>query len=101
MVKIIIPLSRPSGSLFHSKYLVGADGGRSLVRSLGKFTFRTTPSPFKWVRLDAVIKTNMPSPRIHSIAIESQKYGNVLWLPIDNERTRIGIVFPLFETSHL
>ncbi|KAJ6627688.1 FAD binding domain-containing protein [Mycena sp. CBHHK59/15] len=76
----------------HCKYLVGADGGRSTVRSVGKFAFPGTASPYKWVRLDAVVRTNMPSSRSKGVAIESKKHGNILWTPTDNGRTRIGFV---------
>ncbi|KAJ7491164.1 FAD binding domain-containing protein [Mycena latifolia] len=76
------------------KYLIGGDGGRSTVRSLGNFPFPGTASPHKWVRLDAVVVTNMPSSRTGSIAIESKKYGSILWTPTDNGRTRIGFVCP-------
>ncbi|KAJ7702210.1 FAD binding domain-containing protein [Mycena rosella] len=76
------------------KYLVGADGGRSTVRSLGNFSFPGTASSHKWIRLDAIVVTNMPSSRCAVIAIESKKYGNILWSPIDNGRTRIGFVCP-------
>jgi phenol 2-monooxygenase len=36
----------------------------------------------------------MPHSRNKSVAIESAKYGNVLWTPIDSRRTRIGFVCP-------
>lgn len=64
------------------------------MRSLGKFPFPGTSSPHKWVRLDAVVDTNMPSSRSKAIALESREYGNVLWTPTDNGRTRIGFVCP-------
>lgn len=85
-----------SGEFIHvrSKYLLGADGGRSTVRSLSMIGFPGTMSPHKWVRLDAVVKTDMPCSRMTATAIESQEHGNVLWLPVDHGRTRIGFVFP-------
>ncbi|KAF9468251.1 FAD binding domain-containing protein [Collybia nuda] len=76
------------------KYLVGADGGRSTVRSIGEFPFPGTSSPYKWVRLDAIVKTDMPSSRSKAVALESREHGNVLWTPTDNGRTRIGFVCP-------
>lgn len=81
-------------SLIFSKYLIGADGGRSTVRSIGKFPFPGASSPYKWVRLDAIIKTDMPSHRSKVVALESRDYGNVLWTPLDNGRTRMGFVCP-------
>ncbi|KAJ7034770.1 FAD binding domain-containing protein [Mycena alexandri] len=77
----------------YCKYMVGADGGRSTVRKLGNFAFPGTASPHKWVRLDAVVKTDMPLSQTHGISIESKIYGNVLWTPTDSGRTRIGFVY--------
>ncbi|KAJ7577555.1 FAD binding domain-containing protein [Mycena floridula] len=78
----------------HCKYLVGADGGRSTVRSIGQFDFQGIASSHKWVRLDAVITTNIPSSRSKAVSIESKEFGNILWTPVDNGRTRIGFVCP-------
>ncbi|KAJ6507394.1 putative 2,4-dichlorophenol 6-monooxygenase [Mycena vitilis] len=77
----------------HCKYLIGADGGRSIVRTLGNFHFSGTASEHKWVRLDAVVKTNMPSSRSHNISIESKNNGKFIWFPTDSGRTRIGFVY--------
>ncbi|KAJ7770944.1 FAD binding domain-containing protein [Mycena maculata] len=77
----------------HCKYLVGADGGRSTVRKLGNFRFPGIASPHQWVRLDAVVETNMPLSQTHAISIESKIYGNVLWTPTDSGRIRIGFVY--------
>ncbi|KAJ7019224.1 FAD binding domain-containing protein [Mycena alexandri] len=77
----------------HCKYLIGADGGRSIVRQLGNFHFPGAASVHKWVRLDAVVKTDMPCSRSHFISIESKDNGNVLWCPTDSGRTRIGFVY--------
>ncbi|KAJ7502511.1 FAD binding domain-containing protein [Mycena galericulata] len=77
----------------HCKYLIGADGGRSIVRKLGNFHFPGIASTHRWVRLDAIVKTNMPSSRSHTISIESENHGNVLWCPTDSGRTRIGFVY--------
>lgn len=77
-----------------SKYLIGADGGRSTVRHIGQFPFVGTASPNKWIRLDAVTTTNIPSSRSKAVSIESKEFGNILWTPVDNGRTRIGFVCP-------
>ncbi|KAL6303134.1 FAD binding domain-containing protein [Sparassis latifolia] len=72
-----------------SKYILGADGGRSTVRELSKIQFPGTPGKFKWVRLDAIVQSDLPRM---TTAIESTSYGHVLWMPIDNGATRIGFV---------
>jgi phenol 2-monooxygenase len=51
-----------------------------------------------WVSLryapsnQAVVKTNMPSPRSLN-SVQSAEHGLLLWCPIDGGRTRIGYVF--------
>ncbi|KAH9929268.1 uncharacterized protein B0H18DRAFT_998724 [Fomitopsis serialis] len=66
-----------------SKYLVGADGGHSSVRRLAGIGFPGTNSGQRWVRMDAVVETDMPYPR-RGVSFESKEYGNVLWNPSDN-----------------
>lgn len=75
-----------------SKYLIGADGGKSTVRHLAKIQFPGVASKFKWIRLDAIVKSDMPACRRGGVGIESSTHGNVLWTPTDNGRTRIGFV---------
>lgn len=74
-----------------SKFLVGADGGSSLVRRLSGIKFDADTTLYHWVRIDGVVKTNMPDSRIGVASIESASHGNVLWVPLDSGRTRIGI----------
>jgi phenol 2-monooxygenase len=45
---------------------------------------------YRWVRIDGVVKTNLPDERIGVTGIESVSHGNVLWVPLDHGRTRIG-----------
>lgn len=42
--------------------------------------------------VQAVVKTNMPSPRSLN-SVQSAEHGLLLWCPIDGGRTRIGYVF--------
>ncbi|KAF8591269.1 hypothetical protein K439DRAFT_1558153 [Ramaria rubella] len=77
-----------------SKYLIGADGGRSTVRSVAKIPFPGVASPFRWIRMDAIVRTDMPSGRKGGVSIESPSHGNILWTPTDNGRTRIGFICP-------
>lgn len=44
----------------------------------------------KWVRIDAVIKTDMPDSEVGFGSIESPTHGNVLWVSLDHNRTRVG-----------
>lgn len=75
-----------------SKFLIGSDGGHSSVRRMMQIPFQGTTSADKWVRIDGLVKTNVPKPRTYC-AIESPTHGNVLWVGLDRGRTRIGYAF--------
>lgn len=77
-----------------SKYIIGADGGKSSVRQIAGIPFVGEKSAFQWVRIDAVINTDMPQSRIGFGAIESATHGNVLWVALDHGRSRIGFALP-------
>ncbi|KZS95130.1 FAD/NAD(P)-binding domain-containing protein [Sistotremastrum niveocremeum HHB9708] len=76
------------------KYLIGADGARSAVRQQAQIDFPGSISPQRWIRLDAVVKTDMPNPRSRGVAIESPTHGNILWTLVDHGRTRLGYALP-------
>lgn len=77
-----------------SRYIIGADGGRSTVRQIAGIPFVGEKSAFKWARIDAVIETDMPESRVGFGAIESATHGNVLWVALDHGRSRIGFALP-------
>jgi len=77
-----------------SKYIIGADGGKSSVRQIAGIPFIGEKSAFQWVRIDAVINTDMPQSRVGFGAIESATHGNVLWVALDHGRSRIGFALP-------
>jgi phenol 2-monooxygenase len=79
-------------SLIRSKYIVGADGARSPVRRIAEIPFIGERTGNKWIRLDATVRTNMPSPRSLN-SVQSETHGLVLWCPIDEGKTRIGFVW--------
>ncbi|KAJ9623394.1 hypothetical protein H2203_005653 [Taxawa tesnikishii (nom. ined.)] len=60
------------------------------VRTIANIPFIGERTKHNWVRIDAVVKTNMPDARIGFGAIESETHGNVLWVALDHGRTRIG-----------
>jgi phenol 2-monooxygenase (NADPH) len=74
------------------KYLIGSDGGRSSVRRLLEIPFDGAMSEDRWVRVDGLVKSNVPKPRTYC-AIESPTHGNVLWVGLDRGATRIGYAF--------
>lgn len=73
-----------------SKYLVGADGGRSSVRDLAGVNMEGNDTIYKWIRIDGRMKTNMPDPDLVFAFLETPAHGNVLWLKLDNDAHRIG-----------
>ena len=76
------------------KYLVGADGGRSTVRSLAEIPFEGDISNRQFIRIDGIVETNMPDARETTIIIQSRSHGNVLWACLDHGVTRVGFRFP-------
>ncbi|KAL4899123.1 hypothetical protein BDW74DRAFT_189510 [Aspergillus multicolor] len=83
-------LATEETAIIRSKYIVGADGGRSSVRRLANIPFEGEHTPHRWVRIDGRFKTNMPDADIGFASIESKHHGNVLWVQLDHGVKRIG-----------
>ncbi|KAI9657920.1 MAG: hypothetical protein M1821_002577 [Bathelium mastoideum] len=75
-----------------SRFLIGADGGRSSVRKLLEIPFDGSMTEDNWVRIDGLVKTTLPKPRAY-VSLESPTHGNVLWAALDRGATRIGFAF--------
>ncbi|KAJ5764986.1 2-4-dichlorophenol 6-monooxygenase [Penicillium odoratum] len=75
-----------------SKFIIGADGGRSFVRKHAEIPFDGDTSEDKWIRIDGLVETDMPINRAYG-AIESKSHGNILWAPLDHGATRIGYAY--------
>ncbi|CAK7221010.1 hypothetical protein SBRCBS47491_004381 [Sporothrix bragantina] len=75
-----------------SKYIIGADGGRSFVRRHADIPFDGDSTEDRWIRIDGLVETDMPLNRSYG-AIESKTHGNVLWAPLDHGATRIGFAY--------
>lgn len=58
--------------IIRSKYIAGADGGRSKVRGLAGIPFDGDRSNRHWIRIDGIVETNMPEPG-KDVAVSSQK----------------------------
>ncbi|KAI2930132.1 hypothetical protein CBS147321_10617 [Aspergillus niger] len=90
---VTVHCSGPGGMMTaKSKYLVGADGGHSLVRRYANIPFDGDSSEDQWIRIDGIVETNMPINRAYG-AIETTTHGNVLWAPLDHGATRIGYAY--------
>ncbi|KAJ6789981.1 hypothetical protein PWT90_02937 [Aphanocladium album] len=72
------------------KYLVGADGGRSAVRSMAGIDMEGNETTYKWIRIDGRFKTDIPEPDTVFSAIESTHHGSVLWAKLDCDAHRLG-----------
>ncbi|KAK5723562.1 hypothetical protein LTR15_005260 [Elasticomyces elasticus] len=82
-----------------AKYIVGCDGGGSTVRKLAEIPFIGERKVDHWVRIDGIIKTNIPERRMGLGAFESKTHGHVLYVRLDHGAVRIGYVLNahLFE----
>ena len=77
-----------------SKYIIGADGGRSKIRELAGIGFQGEKSNRHWIRIDGVVETNMPEARKGICGITSQSHGSILWACLDHGATRVGFALP-------
>ena len=77
-----------------SKYIIGADGGRSTIRELAGIAFQGEKSNRHWIRIDGVVETNMPEARNGICGITSQSHGSILWACLDHGSTRVGFALP-------
>lgn len=77
-----------------SKYIIGADGGRSKVREFSKIAFEGSLNNRHWIRIDGVVKTDMPGARSGIVGIQSASHGSILWACLDHGRTRVGFALP-------
>jgi phenol 2-monooxygenase (NADPH) len=69
---------------------VGADGGNSTVRQLAGIEMEGNDTTYRWVRIDAKMKTNIPDPKVSFAMIESKTHGSILWVKLDRDAYRIG-----------
>ncbi|OJI99558.1 hypothetical protein ASPVEDRAFT_123545 [Aspergillus versicolor CBS 583.65] len=90
VVSNIVEVNSGRKLVVRSKYIVGADGGHSLVRRLANIPLDGDQTEFKWVRIDGRFKTNMPDSDLGFASIESENHGNVLWVQLDHGVKRIG-----------
>lgn len=93
--KVTVTCESPDGDSFKvkSKYIIGADGGSSAVRELAKIPFIGAEKEDHWVRIDGIVKSNIPEARLGNGLIASKTHVQVLWVALDHGATRIG--FPL------
>lgn len=90
--KVRATLARPDGKSWtvRARYIVGCDGARSAVRELAGIGFDGAEKEDHWVRVDGVVRTNIPDARSAYIRLESKTHGQVLWAQLDHGATRVG-----------
>lgn len=93
-VKSVVETKDKGMITVRSKYIIGADGGRSKVRELAGVPFEGEKSNRHWVRIDGIVETNMPEARNGICGIESQSHGSILWACLDHGVTRVGFALP-------
>ncbi|KAL8952763.1 MAG: hypothetical protein Q9222_001348 [Ikaeria aurantiellina] len=77
-----------------SKYLIGTDGASSTVRSLAGIPFPGTRNDRYWVRMDGLVRTDMPHSRAGICGLDSPTHGSILWACLDHGSTRVGFALP-------
>lgn len=93
-VKSVVETTDKGTISIRSKYIIGADGGRSKVRELAGIQFEGEKSNRHWIRIDGIVETDMPEARRGICGIESQSHGSILWACLDHGVTRVGFALP-------
>lgn len=60
------------------------------MRQLAGIDFEGEEGTHRWVRIDGILKTDMPDAEVGLAAIESKSNGNVLWVQLEHGIRRIG-----------
>lgn len=78
-----------TGERIRSRFLIGADGSRSSVRSFFKIPFEITRPELTWAVVDAVVETDFPKvPEIINFQTET---SDVAWIPREGELDRFYV----------
>lgn len=77
------------GETIRSKYVIGADGSQSLVRSLFQVPFEITRPQIVWAVVDGVIETDFP--KVPEIIVFQNETSDVAWIPREGNIDRFYI----------
>ncbi|MGZ3711466.1 MAG: FAD-binding protein [Bdellovibrionota bacterium] len=83
----VITLS--GGEKIAAKYLIGADGSRSLVREHFQVPFEITRPQIVWAVLDGVIETDFP--KVPEIIVFQAETSDVAWIPRERDIDRFYV----------
>lgn len=89
----------------YSKYLIGADGGRSFVRRVSGIPFDGDTSEDKWIRIDGIVETDMPITRAYGYVkrtcVCSFGVSGLDLLPVPSKARRMVMFFGYLLTTEL
>lgn len=78
-----------NGEAIHSKYVIGADGSRSLVRELFNVPFEIVRPQIVWAVLDGVVVTSFP--KAPEIIVFQAETSDVAWIPREGKIDRFYV----------
>lgn len=78
-----------NGETIQSKYVIGADGSRSLVRELFNVPFEIVRPQLVWAVLDGVIETDFP--KVPEIIAFQNETSDVAWIPREGNIDRFYV----------
>lgn len=89
-----------SGERIRSRYVIGADGSRSLVRELFDVSFEITRPQIVWAVLDGVVETDFP--KVPEIIVFQAETADVAWIPREGDIDRFYVRMDTkdFELEH-
>lgn len=86
-----VEVTTQSGFQVRSKYAVGSDGAKSLVRSSLGISFTGTKPEMLWAVLDTFIETDFPTcPEIITFELDGQ--SRVAWIPRERGLSRFYVL---------
>lgn len=90
-----------SGEELESKFVIGADGSRSLVRRLFEIPFEVVRPELTWAVLDGVIETDFP--KVPEIIVFQAETSDVAWIPREGQLDRFYVRMdkPDFEMEEI
>jgi 2-polyprenyl-6-methoxyphenol hydroxylase-like FAD-dependent oxidoreductase len=78
-----------NGETIRSRFVIGADGSRSLVRDLFKVPFEVTRPQILWAVLDGVVDTDFP--KVPEIIVFQADTSDVAWIPREGNIDRFYV----------
>lgn len=78
-----------NGDSYHSRFVIGADGSRSLIRERFKVPFEVTRPQIVWAVLDGVIDSDFP--KVPEIIVFQAETSDVAWIPREGNIDRFYV----------